>query len=72
MGFSARNSTTFIASPLAGVFTDRWNRHRTLLVTQSLAMAHGPVLMTALAVTGVITVWQIVAMAVVAGVDQRF
>jgi MFS family permease len=37
VGFSGQIPTFFLA-PVAGVLTDRWNRHRTLLATQSLAM----------------------------------
>lgn len=29
---------TFLLSPLAGVYADRWNRHRILVVTQTLSM----------------------------------
>jgi MFS family permease len=29
---------TFLLAPLAGVLIDRWNRHRVLLVTQTLSM----------------------------------
>src|SRR5712671_5273325 len=29
---------TFVLAPLAGVWVDRWNRYRVLLVTQVLAM----------------------------------
>jgi len=55
-----------VASPLAGVLADRWNRRRTVLVTQSLSMIHA-VLTTVLVVTGVITIWQIIALTVVIG-----
>ena len=58
---------SFVVSPLAGVFTDRWNRHHTLLVTQTLSMIHA-LLMTVLVLAGLITVWQIVVLAVVLGV----
>ncbi len=35
--FSAQIPAALIL-PLAGVLTDRWNRHRTVLATQALAM----------------------------------
>ena len=50
----------FAVSPVAGVLTDRWNRRRTVLITQSAAMIHATVL-TVLAFTGLVTVWQLVA-----------
>ena len=58
--------SAFVASPLAGVLADRWNRHRTVLITQSLSMIHAA-LTTVLVVTGVITIWQIIALTVVIG-----
>ena len=61
----------FAISPLAGVLTDRWNRRRTVLVTQSAAMVHALVL-TVLAFTGLITVWQLVALAGVLGLINAF
>ena len=35
VGFCSQIPSFFLA-PLAGVFTDRWNLHRTILLTQSL------------------------------------
>src|SRR6185503_5352414 len=37
VGFAGQMPTFFLA-PLAGVWVDRWNRHRVLVVTQVLAM----------------------------------
>ncbi|HEY4394545.1 MAG TPA: MFS transporter [Polyangia bacterium] len=37
IGFAGQIPTFFLA-PVAGVWVDRWNRHRTLVVTQVLAM----------------------------------
>src|SRR5579872_8140 len=37
IGFSTQIPSLLI-SPLAGVVADRWNRHRALVITQSLAM----------------------------------
>ncbi len=34
VGFASQ-IPTFLVTPLAGVFTDRWNRHRALMVTQA-------------------------------------
>ncbi|HKQ67788.1 MAG TPA: MFS transporter [Polyangiaceae bacterium] len=46
---------TFLLAPLAGVWVDRTNRHRTLLVTQVLAMIQSA-LLAALTLTHTITV----------------
>jgi MFS family permease len=61
----------FAVSPLAGVLTDRWNRRRTVLVTQSAAMVHATVL-TVLAFTGLVTVWQLVVLAAILGLINAF
>jgi MFS family permease len=65
VAFAAQISA-FLVSPVAGVFADRWNRHRTVLVTQSLSMIHA-ILTTVLVMTGVINIGQIIALAVVIG-----
>jgi MFS family permease len=58
---------TFILSPVAGVMTDRWSRHRILVITQSLAMVQALVL-AALVLTGVIAIWQIIALSIFLGI----
>src|SRR5579885_3914893 len=35
---------TFLLAPFAGVWVDRWNRHRVLVVTQALAMVQSAML----------------------------
>ncbi|MGO9113593.1 MAG: MFS transporter [Thermoguttaceae bacterium] len=57
--------------PLAGVLTDRWKRHRTVLVTQTLMMIQAFALM-ALTVAGVISVWQILVLSALLGVFSAF
>jgi MFS family permease len=52
---------TFLLAPIAGVMVDRWNRHRVLVVTQTLAMIQSFAMAT-LALTGVIQVWHIVVL----------
>src|SRR5687767_7671684 len=61
----------FFLAPLAGVLVDRWDRHRTLVITQIVSMLQSFAL-AGLALTGVITVWQIVALAIVQGVVNAF
>jgi MFS family permease len=58
-------------SSLAGVYTDRWNRHRTIIVTQSLAMLQAVVLV-ALTLTGVVTVWQVILLSIFLGMVNAF
>ena len=41
VGFSSQVPTSLIA-PIAGVLVDRWDRHRTIVVTQIAAMLHSP------------------------------
>jgi MFS family permease len=53
--------------PLAGVLTDRWNRHRTVIATQSLAMLQAFLLM-ALTMSGLISVWQVLVLGTLLGI----
>lgn len=57
---------TFLLTSFAGVLVDHWNRHRTLIITQTLAMLQALVL-AVLTLTGVITVWHILVMGVFLG-----
>jgi MFS family permease len=50
---------TFLLSPFAGVATDRWNRHRILILTQILAMIQALAL-AVLFFSGSIKVWHII------------
>src|SRR2546430_5574430 len=51
---------SLLLMPIAGGLSDRWSRHRILVVTQSLAMALTLVL-AGLALAGVGAVWRLVA-----------
>ena len=53
--------------PLAGVLTDRWNRHRTVIATQSLAMLQAFLLM-ALTMSGLVSVWQVLVLGTMLGI----
>lgn len=57
---------SFFIAPLAGVFLDRWNRHRLLIVTQTLAMLQALAL-GALVLTGMVQVWQIILLSLFLG-----
>ena len=50
---------------------DRWDRHRTLIATQALSMIQSFAL-AALALTGIVKIWEIIALALFQGVIQAF
>ncbi len=53
---------SFLVAPIAGVFTDRWNRRSILLVTQSLALLQAAIL-AALTLTHTLQIGHILALA---------
>ena len=61
----------FLAAPFAGVVTDRVNRLRLLVVTQSMAMVQAAIL-SALVLTGVVMPWHIIVLSIFAGVINAF
>jgi MFS family permease len=69
-GFAGQIPAFFFA-PIAGVLIDRWDRRRTLLVTQVLAMVQSFVL-AALALSGHINIWWIVSLALFQGLINAF
>jgi MFS family permease len=70
VGFSGQIPALFLM-PVAGVWVDRWDRHRVLEVTQVLAMLQSLALAT-LALSGRIQVWQIIGLAMFQGVINSF
>jgi len=70
IGFSSQ-VTTFFISPFAGVWADRWNRHRIVIVTQILAMLQAFVL-AALVIADLIRVWHIVVLSMFLGLINSF
>src|ERR687884_1154540 len=60
VGFCGQIPTLLLA-PFAGVFVDRWDRHRVLVVTQVLSMLQSLAL-AGLALAGVITVAEVLAL----------
>jgi len=70
IGFSSQ-ICSFIFSPFAGVLSDRWNRHRILIATQSLAMVQAFIL-AALTLTGVIAVHHLIILAFFLGFVNAF
>jgi MFS family permease len=70
VGFSGQIPAFFL-TPFAGVISDRHNRHRVLIVTQTLAMLQALIL-SALVLTNRITVGQIVALSIFLGLVNSF
>ena len=68
--FAGQIPILFLA-PFAGVWVDRWDRHRTLVVTQILSMIQSFAL-AALALGGLIRVWEILALALMQGAINAF
>jgi MFS family permease len=70
VGFSSQIPVFLLAS-IAGVYADRWNRHRMLVATQTLSMIQALTL-AFLALTGTVHVWQIIALSIAIGVINAF
>jgi MFS family permease len=65
VGFAAQ-IPTFLFSPFTGVLADRYNRHRILILTQTLSMIQAFIL-AALSLTGVISVWHVIVLGLALG-----
>ena len=61
----------FVLSPLGGVMADRWDRHKVLVVTQTLAMLQAFAI-AILTLTGRIAEWHIIALGLFLGVVNAF
>ena len=61
----------FILGPIAGVWIDRWNRHRAIVILQTISMLQSFAL-AGLALSGIITVWEIIVLSLVQGVVNAF
>src|SRR5437763_4878259 len=70
VGFAGQIPSFFLA-PVAGVLVDRHNRHRLLLLTQTLAMAQAA-LVAVLAWSGLIAVWHILLLSTFLGLVNAF
>jgi len=62
---------TFLLASVAGVLADRSNRHRILLVTQTLALVQA-LLLAFLVLTQVVQVWQLIALSIMLGAINPF
>ena len=70
VGFAGQIPTFFLA-PLAGVWIDRWDRHKVLVVTQALAMVQSA-LLAGFALTGTIGVPHVIALNLFQGLINAF
>jgi MFS family permease len=60
-----------ILAPIAGIVADRFNRHRTVILTQSLSMILGLIL-AILTLSGLIRVWEIMVLTTLLGTVIAF
>ena len=70
VGFSLQIPILFLG-PFAGVWVDRWDRHRTLIVTQVLSMLQS-FWLAALALAGAISIGDIIALSLFQGAINAF
>ena len=70
VGFSSR-IPTFVFASFAGVLADRWNRHRALVVTQTLSTVQALIL-AALVLTGIINIWHVILLSFSLGFINAF
>jgi MFS family permease len=62
---------TFLLAPVAGVMTDRWDRRRLLILTQSLAMIQAGIL-GLLVLSHQVQVWHVMLLATMLGLVNAF
>ena len=70
VGFFSQAPTSVIA-PFAGVLVDRWDRHKTIIVTQVAALLQSAAL-AVFALTGTMTVWHLIVLGAVQAVINGF
>ncbi|MCE5329852.1 MFS transporter [bacterium] len=62
---------SFLISPFAGVFTDRWNKHKALIITQIFSMIQAFII-AVLTLTGTVQVWHIILLSLMLGFINAF
>lgn len=70
VGFASQ-IPVFLLGAIAGVWVDRWDRHRTLVFTQALSMVQSFAL-AVLALAGIAKIWEVVLLALFQGVINAF
>jgi len=70
VGFASQ-IPSFLLSPFAGVWVDRLNKHRLIIITQAIFMILAMIL-AILTLTGLIQVWHIIVLGVVMGIANSF
>ncbi|RPI74731.1 MAG: MFS transporter [Desulfobacteraceae bacterium] len=65
VGFSTR-IPALVFAPFGGVLADRWDRHRTLVVTQALSMIQALIL-AVLVLANWITIWELIVLSLALG-----
>ncbi len=61
----------FLMAPFAGVFIDRWNRQRLLLITQICSMLQAT-LLAFFVLSGAVLIWQIIVLSAFLGIINAF
>jgi MFS family permease len=62
---------TFVLAPFSGVITDRYNRHRIMILTQILYMVQA-LIIALLVLFNLIEVWHIVVLSIISGIISAF
>jgi MFS family permease len=70
VGFSSQ-IPTFILASVAGVLADRYNKHKIIIATQTLAMVQASIL-TFLTLSGTIQIWDILLLSLFSGLINAF
>jgi MFS family permease len=61
----------FLVGPFAGVFSDRWNRRKVLVVTQALSLVQAS-LLAVLTLSGAMQIWHLMALGAFMGLINAF